>query len=91
LVLFSIFYKDFDFATNEEKEETSTVNLNLLPITIFLSTESFRPLVIFFESFNVKPAHVENKEERMESVEEYQKIMDCINYKKTTTQDLNKK
>jgi len=72
----------------KEIDLPSGVTLNLAPLTIYLSTESFKPLVVFFKNFNVQPAHKamekvqKPEEEQMFSVEEYQKIMQCIDYNK---------
>lgn len=78
---------------NDDKDVHSTVHLEAPPITIYLSTESLQPLLIFFKSFGsrAKPEKADmnatenNAEDSSKvSVEDYQKIMDCIDYKRRT-------
>ena len=86
---------DFEISINDEKEPKSTINLNVTPLTIYLSTESFYPLIVFFKSFVLEKEAVdpitklkeEEEDEQKESVDDYKKIMDCINYNSKTQED----
>lgn len=71
--------------------------LNVAPLTVHLSTESLKPLLVFFHSYTLKQNETSlDAAEKLEdtqlfTVEDYQRIMDCIDFNKRVPNEAQEK